>query len=372
LRADRPWFRRTAKPGRTDPVGEIVLWIAAALIVVVLVAYGALLNQMLRQQGRLLARLDELERSVGAAPLASAQNGHVPGLAVGEPFPPFQLPDFTGRLHGLDDLAGKRALLVHWSPSCGFCEQIAPELGALESGLHKRGVELVLASYGDVESNRRLASEHGLECRILLLDGSAELEPFTGLGTPVAYLLDEEGRVAEPLALGALDVPALARAAAGERKQLPSERSLDESRLEREGLEPGTPAPVFSLPDLSGEPVSLADFRGRQVLLVFSDPNCGPCDAVADDLAALHSEQEDLAILAVSRGELEENLRKADEHAIDFPVVIQNGWRLSKQYGIFATPVAFLIDENGVIAAKVAKGRDEILRLANAGSLVRV
>jgi hypothetical protein len=48
--------------------------------------------------------------------------------------------------------------------------------------------------------------------------------------------------------------------------------------------------------------------------------------------------------------------------------VIQDGWRVSKQYGIFATPVAFLIDENGLIAAKVARGREEILRLAEAGS----
>jgi peroxiredoxin len=327
---------------------------------------------MLRQQGRLLLRVDDLERRLAGALLGSTQNGHPPGLAVGEAFSPFQLPDFTGHLHGLDDLAGKRVLLVHWSPSCGFCEQIAPDLAALQSALRKRDVELVLASYGDVESNRRLASDHGLECRFLLLDGSLELEPFKGLGTPAAYLLDEQGRVAKPLALGALDVPALARAAAGERKQLSTERSLGASKLEREGLGAGTPAPLFSLPDLSGETISLADFRGRRVLLVFSDPNCGPCDAVADDLAALDRERDDLAIVAVSRGELEENRRKAEEHAVDFPVVIQNGWRVSKQYGIFATPVAFLIDENGVIAANVAKGRAEIMGLAEAGSLARV
>jgi peroxiredoxin len=353
-------------------VAGVGLGIAAAFVIVLLLAYGALLQQMLRQQGRLLTRVDDLERRLAGSFPGSTQNGHPPGLAVGASFPPFQLPDFTGDMHGLDDLAGKRALLVHWNPSCGFCEQIAPDLAALQNALRKRDVELVLASYGDVESNRRLASDHDLECRVLLLDGSLELEPFKGLGTPAAYLLDERGRVAEPLALGAVDVPALAHAAAGARKHLSSERSLAESKLVREGLEPGTPAPLFSLPDLSGETISLADFRGRRVLLVFSDPNCGPCDAVADDLAALDRERDDIAIVAVSRGELEENRRKADEHAVDFPVVIQNGWRVSKQYGIFATPVAFLIDENGVIATNVAKGRDEILELAEAGALAPV
>jgi peroxiredoxin len=69
----------------------------------------------------------------------------------------------------------------------------------------------------------------------------------------------------------------------------------------------------------------------------------------------------------VSRGELEENRRKADEHDLRFPVVIQPRWKVSKQYGIFATPVAFLIDEEGVISRKVARGVDEILALARAG-----
>ena len=55
---------------------------------------------------------------------------------------------------------------------------------------------------------------------------------------------------------------------------------------------------------------------------------------------------------------------KAAGHGLDFPIAIQRGWTVSKQYGIFATPVAFLIDEEGVIAQPVAKGKDEIVALA--------
>ena len=39
-------------------------------------------------------------------------------------------------------------------------------------------------------------------------------------------------------------------------------------------------------------------------------------------------------------------------------------WELSRAYGIFSTPVAFLIDERGIIAADVAVGVDAILALA--------
>ena len=67
----------------------------------------------------------------------------------------------------------------------------------------------------------------------------------------------------------------------------------------------------------------------------------------------------------VSRGGLEENRRKAEAFGIEFPVVLQSGWKLSKKYGIFATPVAFLVNEEGVIEREVARGRSEILSLAD-------
>jgi len=66
----------------------------------------------------------------------------------------------------------------------------------------------------------------------------------------------------------------------------------------------------------------------------------------------------------VTRGDAGENRHKAEKYGFEFPVVIQERWNLSKEYGIFAVPVAFLIDEQGVIARNVARGVDEILSLA--------
>src|SRR5204862_2753098 len=131
----------------------------------------------------------------------------------------------------------------------------------------------------------------------------------------------------EPLAFGALEVPELARAVATDRKRLSSERSLADSRLERNGIEAGTQAPAFSLPAIDGEEVSLADYRGRPVLLVFSDPNCEPCNELAPELAELARQADGLPIVMVSRGDVDANRRKAEEHGIDFPVVIQPGWK---------------------------------------------
>ena len=68
--------------------------------------------------------------------------------------------------------------------------------------------------------------------------------------------------------------------------------------------------------------------------------------------------------LMVSRGSLVENRRKAEVFGLEFPIALQSGWKLSKKYGIFATPVAFLINEDGVIERDVARGPSEILSLA--------
>jgi peroxiredoxin len=337
-------------------------------------AWGVLflLYQIIKQQGRLLLRLDGIEQHLGLRAPAGGAPAMPAGLAVGTPFAPFKLPDLTGKEVALEDFRGKKTFLVNWSPGCGFCDLIAPDLAKLQADLRKRNVQLVLAAYGDGEANRKLAEEHGLECPILVQKDSQSLEAFQNLGTPVAYLLDEQGQVAQPIAVGAEHVPALAREAANgqpKRKHLPGERPLSESRVEREGIKAGTPAPSFRLPDIYGRTVSLEEYRDRRVLLVFSDPHCGPCDQLAPHLVQLHQQHRanNLAVVMVGRGDPEENRRKAKEHGFEFPVVLQERWKLSKEYGIFATPVAFLIDEKGVIARNVSQGTDEILALAREG-----
>jgi peroxiredoxin len=150
------------------------------------------------------------------------------------------------------------------------------------------------------------------------------------------------------------------------RLQLPHERPLSDSRIERDGLRAGTSAPTFRLPDVYDRTVALEDYRGQHVLLVFSDPRCQPCDELAPRLARLHTEHGDssLALILIGRGDAEENRRKVEQFGIKFPVVVQEKWRLSKKYGIFMTPVAFLVGEDGVIARDVVIGPDAILALA--------
>ena len=355
--------------------------ITILLLLLILISIWIGFYQLVKQQGRILLRLDKLENGseVAHSVHENAESQAAPDEFLGTNFPLFKFPDLSGKTVALEDFRGKQLLLVNWNFECGFCDLIAPDLARLQPSLDKQNVRLVLLSYGDSESNRKQAREHGLNCPILLPKDADRPKPFEHQGTPVAYLLDETGRVARPLASGADQVVELAKqlstsgasseAANGKRKKLHSERPLAESSIERNGLKAGTAAPVFRLPDLQGKPVSLEEYRGRRVLLVFSDPHCGPCDELAPELARFDQQHSGngLGLVLIGRGNADENRQKAAKFGIKFPVVLQDKWKLSKEYGIFATPVAFLVNEKGLIARDVAVGKDAILALAEEG-----
>jgi peroxiredoxin len=151
-----------------------------------------------------------------------------------------------------------------------------------------------------------------------------------------------------------------------------SNRSLARSKLKRDGLKAGTPAPEFRLPRLDGGELSLTELRERAVLLVFSDPHCGPCNTLAPKLETFHREHPELQVVMISRGDLEENRAKVRQHDLTFPVVLQQQWEVSRLYAMFATPVAYLIGATGHTAADIALGVDAILELmAETGRLLR-
>src|SRR2546426_5596114 len=141
-------------------------------------------------------------------------------------------------------------------------------------------------------------------------------------------------------------------------------RSLARSKINRSGLKAGAPAPDFRLPRLDGRgDFSLQELHGRRVLLVFSDPHCGPCNLLAPQLEKFHREHTELEVVMISRGEPKENRVKVKEHGLTFTIVLQQQWEVSRKYAMFATPIAYLIDEAGIIATDVAVGVEPIRAL---------
>ncbi len=144
------------------------------------------------------------------------------------------------------------------------------------------------------------------------------------------------------------------------------------SRLGRDGLKVGKKAPDFTLPSATGGEVSLHEFAGRRVLLVFTQSGCGPCHAMAPEFKRVHDQGEH-QVLVVNNGEPDETRQWAAKINGGFPILIQQKFSLSKRYEVFATPFAFLIDEQGLIASSGIVGSSQYLGfvLTGAGSRIK-
>lgn len=121
--------------------------------------------------------------------------------------------------------AERQTLLINWSPACGFCLRILPVLATLQPALDRSATDVVLLDRGDPAATEGLLEEHGLIAQVVRSATSVAPggEIFADKGTPIAYLLDAERRVASPLAYGAEDVVSLARAATGEEPEYAGE-----------------------------------------------------------------------------------------------------------------------------------------------------
>ena len=130
------------------------------------------------------------------------------------------------------------------------------------------------------------------------------------------------------------------------------------------GLPAGTPAPDFTLRDLSGKPVSLSDFAGKPLLLAFSSTSCSACQQTYPQLQAFSNQQRDLQIVMISRGTLDENQDMVAKQEFAFVVL---GWEdaVAKAYQVPGTPFFVAVDGQGVIRANgFANTQAELDRLA--------
>src|SRR5262249_19724103 len=108
----------------------------------------------------------------------------------------------------LADVRGRRRLLLFWSPSCGFCQNMLEDVKAWERNPPKDAPELLVISSGSFEEIRA----QGFRSRVLLDPNFGAGQVFSAEGTPSAVIVDEQGRVASDVGVGAQAVMALAGA----------------------------------------------------------------------------------------------------------------------------------------------------------------
>jgi peroxiredoxin len=120
-------------------------------------------------------------------------------------------------------------------------------------------------------------------------------------------------------------------------------------------------APSFSLKALNGGQVSLADFKGKPILLAFWATWCPSC---CEELPLLEKfsmgKRGELVILTLAiDGEKESKIQRiVKQGKITLPVLLDPKEKIARTYGVKFIPVAFLIDREGFVAGMILGERD--------------
>jgi len=112
----------------------------------------------------------------------------------------------------------------------------------------------------------------------------------------------------------------------------------------------GGPAPDFTLKSLTGKNTKLSELAGNVVLINFWASWCGPCREEMPLLNDLHNKYEPLGFTVLGVN-VEEDVTAAKgflkNFPADFPVLLDNTNRVSKQYKVVAMPTTIVVDRDG-------------------------
>ena len=120
--------------------------------------------------------------------------------------PTLRLRDLEGETVELKSFKGRKTMVLFWSPTCGFCDQMLNDVKSFERNPPKGAPEFLIISSGSAESNRA----QGFRSQVLLDQNFGAGSVLGSAGTPSAVLIDEQGRIASDVSVGAVEVLALA------------------------------------------------------------------------------------------------------------------------------------------------------------------
>ena len=179
-----------------------------SLCVAVMALQWWLLQHALRQNGRLILRMDTLELRLDAANIEPlhAVDMRPRGLAIGSMAPDFALPEMgTGESITLAQLrsAGLPVLLVFSDIACGPCAELAPRI----ERWHRQYQGCIsIAVILRVDAGQLHRPHTAGSCTTLLQEDRQVSERYDALVTPSAVLVSAEGTIASHLALGSKDI----------------------------------------------------------------------------------------------------------------------------------------------------------------------
>jgi len=111
-----------------------------------------------------------------------------------------------------------------------------------------------------------------------------------------------------------------------------------------------TPAPALKAGDLSGAPKTLADYRGKVVLLNFWASWCPPCLREMPSMERLRVKMagRPLEVVALASAESAEDVKPfLSKMKLGFPILLDPDGSNTKRWKVFALPTTFVLDARG-------------------------
>lgn len=130
--------------------------------------------------------------------------------------------------------------------------------------------------------------------------------------------------------------------------------SAQKQNVPEEHFVANTPAPTFSAETVEGQPLNLADYKGKVVLLNFGASHSAPSRAEFSFLVKLHEKAKRGAftVIAINRDTNAEKLKTflaQLETWPSFPIINDTEGKISKLFEIKNLPATLLLDKQGLM-----------------------
>lgn len=131
-------------------------------------------------------------------------------------------------------------------------------------------------------------------------------------------------------------------------------------------LTAGRPAPTFNLPNQNEQQVSLTDYAGKNVLLVFSQVGCSYCDSYYPELKTFTDQNPDTEVVVLQFGSTaEENRAFMASTGLSATTFLTPTPEVLASYKIVKTPTSVLLGKDGQVL-----GSENIITLADLETFV--